>query len=231
MSIVDIRQTHRLFAAFLLLASLQANADEWRTQVEQPLCSRWEEIAGVGHDCAVSFPGLSPNFRLPDCQHPVDVSLLRPLQPGRNGVELGCESPWWRQNLAIQLHIFKPVAVLARAVGSNQPLTPADISLVRHDIGALSKEYFTELEQVAGMTLRRNLRAGTVLSADMLEHPLLIQRGEQVTIRVVKPGIRIEMKGSALEDGKIGERIRVRNEQSQKVVSGLVLERGLVQVE
>ncbi len=231
MSIVDIRRTHRLFAAFLLAAAVDVSAGDWQEPVVQHICSRWSDIAGSGDECVVVFPGLSPNFRLQDCPQPVSVTLLRPLQPGRNGVELGCESPWWRQNLAIQLQIFKPVVVLARAAGIDQTLGHDDISLVRHDIGSLSKEFFTAPEQVTGMKIRRNLRAGTVLSGDMLVSPQLIGRGEQVNIRVIRAGIRIEMKGTALENGKEGDRIRVRNEQSQRIVTGVVLERGLVQVE
>ena len=231
MSIVDIHQTPRLFAAFLLLAASCAGAEDWQDQVTQQLCLRWQAIAGADGECEVSYPGLSPNFRLPECQQAFTLNLLRPLQSGRNGLELSCESPWWRQNLAIQLHIFKPVVVLARASGSHQVLNGTDLSLVRHDIGTLPKGFFTSLDQVAGMQLRRSLRAGTILSTDLLEASIVINRGDQVKIRIIKPGIRIESEGSAMEEGRVGERIRVRNDRSGKVLTARVLEHGLVQVE
>jgi flagella basal body P-ring formation protein FlgA len=65
----------------------------------------------------------------------------------------------------------------------------------------------------------------------MLDPPVIINRGERVKIRVNRPGIRIEMNGTALENGRQDERIRVRNEQSQKIVYGRAAGRGLVQVE
>lgn len=234
MSIVDILNQHRIFAAFLLLLlpwSGAAHADDWQQRIQADLCGRWEDIGGPGADCSVSFPGLSPNFQLQHCEQPWQINLLRPLQPGRNGLEISCEQPWWRQNLAVQIHIFREVAVLARGVSAGQKLTAADISLVRHDIGGLSKDFLTAADTLPGMELRRTLRAGTVLSRDMLALPVLVERGQLVTIRVQRPGLRIEMKGTALDAGSAGERIRVRNDSSQKILSATVIESGLVQID
>lgn len=239
MSIVDILRRDRLFAAFLLLLllpmllplSVAASTSDWQQQVSDELCQRWQDIGGPGADCSVSFPGLSPNFQLQHCEQPWQINLLRPLQPGRNGLEISCEQPWWRQNLAVQIQIFREVAVLARSVSAGQKLTAADISLVRHDIGGLSKDFLTSADTLPGMELRRTLRAGTVLSRDMIALPVLVERGQQVNIRVQRPGIRIEMKGTALDAGSAGDRIRVRNDSSQKIIRATVLERGLVQVD
>lgn len=231
MSIVDILNRSSIFAAFFLLTALPAAAEDWQRLVEDDLCQRWQDIGGDDADCRVSFPGLSPNFQLQNCAQPPQINLLRPLQPGRNGLELACEQPWWRQNLAIQIHIFKPVVVLARAVASNQTLTNDDITIISQDIGTLSRNFFTSAETLPGMQIRRNLRAGTILTNDMLSMPMLVNRGDQVTIRVIKPGIRIEMRGTALDAGRENDRIRVRNDQSQRVVTGRVIETGLVETE
>lgn len=230
MSIADIRQCHRIFAVFFCLLSLPASAD-WQSRISAALCSRWQEISGLQAECSVSFPGLSPSFQLPHCDLDWQQLLLRPLQPGRNGLEIQCEQPWWKQNLAVQLHIYTEVAVLAQPVSAGQTLTATDISFVRHDTGALNNGYLTEPAQLLGMEIKRSLRSGTVLNTDMLAPPLLINRGEQLSIRIQRPGIRIEMKGTALEAGRRGQRIRVRNDQAQKTLTAVVIDKGLVQVE
>src|SRR5690606_38335043 len=132
MSIVDILRRDRLVAAFLLRLllllllpmllplSVAASTSDWQQQVSDELCQRWQDIGGPGADCSVSFPGLSPNFQLQHCEQPWQINLLRPLQPGRNGLEISCEQPWWRQNLAVQIQIFREVAVLARSVSAGQ---------------------------------------------------------------------------------------------------------------
>lgn len=231
MSIVDIRRSHPIFAAFLLLMTLSASASDWQRVVNEKICRQWQGISGDQYQCEVSFPTLTSNFSLPACNEDWQLALLRPLQPGRNGLEISCSSPWWKQNVALQLHAYTEVAVLTQPVTIGHVLSEADINMVRHDIGAISKEFFTDADAVIGQQIRRQLRAGTILNADMLNNPIVINRGEQVTIRTQKPGISIEMKGVALEQGRSGERIRVRNDRSGKVVTGTVAAAGLVLVQ
>lgn len=231
MSIVDIRHSHPIFAAFLLLLSLSASAQDWQRVVNEKICTQWQGISGDQYQCEVSFPALSGNFNLPACTEDWQLALLRPLQPGRNGLEISCNNPWWKQNVALQLHAYAQVAVLTQPVSIGQVLSAADISMVRHDIGTISKEFFTDANAVIGQQIRRQLRAGTILNADMLNNPIVINRGEQVVIRTQKPGLSIEVKGIALEQGRSGERIRVRNERSGTIVTGSVIAAGLVLVQ
>jgi flagella basal body P-ring formation protein FlgA len=236
MSIVENQRRCRIFAAIFLAAipllyAPATQASGWQQDVEQRLLIRWQEISGHESDSALSFPGLPADYQLPDCEGGFDLALVKPLQAGRNGLELSCNTPYWKQHLAVQLHIYKAVAVLRKPVSAGQPLTADDISMVRHDTGELTKGYYLHPEDVQEQISRRSLRAGTVLSPDMLDPPVIINRGERVKIRVNRPGIRIEMNGTALENGRQDERIRVRNEQSQKIVHGRVAGRGLVQVE
>jgi len=236
MSIVENLRHRRIFAAIFLagialLCAPLAQASDWQKEVEQRLLKRWQEISGDKADSAISFPGLQANYQLPDCAAGFELALVKPLQAGRNGLELSCSAPYWKQHLALQLHIYKPVAVLRQAVSADQPLTSADISMVRHDIGELTKGYYIRKEDVNEQVSRRSQRTGTVLSPDMLDPPIIISRNERVKIRVNRPGIQIQMNGTALENGRLDERIRVRNEQSQKIVFGRVAGRGLVQVE
>ena len=43
--------------------------------------------------------------------------------------------------------------------------------------------------------------------------------------------LRVTAKGEAQQDGRAGEKIRVRNVDSRKEIVGRVVERGLVEVE
>lgn len=102
---------------------------------------------------------------------------------------------------------------------------------MRQDDGALSKSTLTHNHEVLGLQSKRSLKAGTILNHDMLEAPTLIKRGDTVRIRVIKPGIAIEMTGTAMTQGKLNERIAVRNDSSQKTLSATVISAGIVQVE
>lgn len=234
MSIVENQHARRIFAAiFLILCALQADAapaGEWRETVSQWLINHWQSISGRADNASISYPGLPADYRLPDCTQPLRIDPVRDLQPGRNGLEVSCRKPYWKQHLAVQLHVYREVAVLAQAAAADSALKEDDLSYIRQDTGELNKGYFTREDALTGQLLRRSQRAGTVLTPDMIEAPMVIERGDEVTIRVEKPGIRIESKGTAMEPARAGERLRVRNNQSQKVITATAVSAGLVQV-
>lgn len=231
MSIVENLNYHRLFAFFFLLSLAASSNADWQAEVTQQLCAQWQRISTQTQDCDISFPSLSSQYQLPDCADHWQLSVLRPLQAGRNGIEIQCSQPYWKQNVAIQLHSYKQVAVLARPVEIGQRLSAEDVSFIRHDAGTLSKNSLIHPEQVVGREIKRSLKAGTVLNSDMLDAPLLIKRGEQVSIILIRPSLKIEMAGTALSAGRLDERIPVRNNSSQITVNARVIATGIVQVE
>ena len=65
----------------------------------------------------------------------------------------------------------------------------------------------------------------------MVDLPDLVQRGQLLKIRLVRPGIQVEIKGEALSRGHLGEQIQVRNTQSGTTLFAEVIGDGLVQVQ
>jgi len=234
MSIVDNQKKRRIFAVIFLSAAAQLACAEmntdWRTLVSGHLLDRWQQVAGTDSQASVSFPGLPASYQLAHCNHDLKIDPVKALQPGRNGIEVSCGSPYWKQHLAIQLHVFRDVAILTQAVASDAVISADDIRYVSRDTGELNQGFFTADDGLNGMIMRRSQRAGTVVSANMVEAPQVIERGDEVLIQVMRPGIRVEMKGTALESARAGERLRVRNNQSDKIVTARAVRAGLVQV-
>jgi flagella basal body P-ring formation protein FlgA len=72
-----------------------------------------------------------------------------------------------------------------------------------------------------GLVARHRLAANTVLRPHMVgtpESPTAVTRNQTVAIRVERPGLLITAVGKAMEDGKAGEFIKVRNVDSQRVI-------------
>jgi flagella basal body P-ring formation protein FlgA len=61
--------------------------------------------------------------------------------------------------------------------------------------------------------------------------PILVKRGDTVTITTSNPNLAIAMQGTALMDGAQGQRIRVKNTTSNRVISGVVTKAGVVSVD
>ena len=56
-----------------------------------------------------------------------------------------------------------------------------------------------------------------------LEAPTLVRRGALVTMEIKTPMMRLTARGKALDNGTLGETVRIRNIQSKRVIQGTVV--------
>ena len=83
-----------------------------------------------------------------------------------------------------------------------------------------------------GFIARRPLAAKTVLQANMVgpvKPEIVIERNQNVVIRIVRPLLVVTAMGKAMQDGREGEYIKVRNQDSQRIVLAKVKEDGTVE--
>ena len=85
----------------------------------------------------------------------------------------------------------------------------------------------TQLKQ---MRANRRVSKGTVLISNMVERIPKILSGKLVTIVADFNGVRVKSSGTALADGFIGQEISVKNRLSKRVIFGVVMPNGDVQV-
>lgn len=176
---------------------------------------------------------LDPRLRLPLC--PADAlsaSLESPAEPvGRVTVRLSCESEVrWRLFVPAQVSLFQQVLVITRPLGRHSLIQPGDLALLERDVGLLGNGYLSNPQQVAGMRLRRQVNADTVLSPNLLEQDEVVKRGDKVVISAANTQVSVRMSGEALESGNTGSQISVRNVRSGRVVKARVMGPGQVEV-
>ncbi len=76
-----------------------------------------------------------------------------------------------------------------------------------------------------GLLAKRSLPAGTVISSGMvgsIEPAVVIKRNQNVVIKIEQPGFVISATGKALQNGKVDELIKVRNTDSQRIITAKV---------
>lgn len=82
-----------------------------------------------------------------------------------------------------------------------------------------------------GMVAARRLRAGTIIRPGMLKPlrpAIIVRRNQIVTMRINGIGFVISTRGQALQDGRHGECIKVRNVRTRRVVTARVCFDGVV---
>ena len=83
-----------------------------------------------------------------------------------------------------------------------------------------------------GFVAVRDLPAGTVIVPGMAKPPkpqVIIERNQSVVIRIERAGIAVTAMGKAVEQGKLGQCIKVRNIDSQRVILAKVNDDGTVE--
>ncbi len=170
-------------------------------------------------------PGdLSWEARIPDRFYQggsVPVSLIL-----RAGVEKAREV-----RVHARVEIYADVIVARNSLRRHQVVEENDVQVVNKNITLLPGDVATDLQEVLGKRMRLSVNSQEVLRKSMVEVPPLVKKGDRVTLLVENPSFRITSAGEVREDGRKGDRIRVINISSKKVVQGRVLDNHTVQVD
>jgi flagella basal body P-ring formation protein FlgA len=67
-----------------------------------------------------------------------------------------------------------------------------------------------------------NIQVGRILTDGMLEPPTLVQRGDSLIVYIPLGSAQIILNGIALDSGSLGEDIRVRNPDSNVIITAEV---------
>ncbi len=78
------------------------------------------------------------------------------------------------------------------------------------------------LEQVVGKILLRPVRRGATVSLDDISTAITVRHGSKVDVDVESDGVHLRFEAVAEMDGRLGDRIRLRNLQSSNIFVGEV---------
>lgn len=189
--------------------------------------------AGIAGRYEIQVNRLDPRLRMPTCDSPLYTRLESPAQPvGRVTVRVGCDggAPW-SLLVQAQVRLYRQVVVAQRPLARGTILGPRDIDWRERDVGTLNQGYLTEPEQALGSKLTRPMNIDQVLTPNHLERPAVVNKGDQVVISANSAGLSVRMPGEALEEGAVGQQVRVRNLSSQRVIRARVTGPGQVAVD
>ena len=217
----------------LWLSFCQAEQSILEQQLSAQLMKQWQAISQhPQEEVIVKISGLPAGYTAPNCDTGFQFELQQDLTPGRNPVQVSCASKHaWQLNLIANLQVWRQVVINQQALRNKALIRASQLRLKKSNIALLHRGYFTDLQQVAGSISKRSLKPGTTLTPAMIELPVLIARGQPVTLRVSTPAVTVEMAGEALRKGRAGERIRVRNMNSGKILFGTVISSELVLIQ
>jgi flagellar basal body P-ring formation protein FlgA len=112
--------------------------------------------------------------------------------------------------------------VLLRPVSPGEMIAERDVGRITVAADRFLQGYIADAGDVIGKTPRRALRPNEPLRAGDLHVPLVVKRGEIVTLVLETPSLQLTAQGKAIEDGGQGATIRVANVKSGRVIEAVV---------
>lgn len=109
------------------------------------------------------------------------------------------------------------LAVVARGgIARGQTFAPSDVEVREVMLTSARGEPATDPRAVIGQVAAAVLRADTVIYPEHVQSPLMVRRGELVTVRALAGGLSVRTVARAMDDGPLGQQIQVRNERSRQ---------------
>lgn len=129
------------------------------------------------------------------------------------------------------IEVWSDVVLTVKPLGRYQPIEAEDILVKKMNLARVPANVVVRADQVLGLRARHNIAANCVLRSDQIESPPVVRRGDVVQMVAESDVLKVAVKGMAKENGAVGERIRVMNLRSRKIIHAEVLDEQTVQVE
>jgi flagella basal body P-ring formation protein FlgA len=180
----------------------------------------------------ISLIPIDSQLKLPECAEPLEAfTTIDLIKAGRNSIGIRCNAEKkWSIFTSSVIKFYQQVLVLSKPIQRGEIITSQHLSLEKRDVSNLRDDFFTETGQVENKQAIRQTQAGAILSLRNFVDPKLIKRGDKVIISAIQPAFAIRMSGIAVMDGTKGQSIRIKNQNSGRIINATVVGSGLVAV-
>ncbi len=127
----------------------------------------------------------------------------------------------------VLVHTYAKVPVAVRRIFRGKIIEPEDVRWELQPLrGSLSR--YVKASELIGAVAKRQIEAGKVITKSAIEPDYAVKKRRSVKIVYQRGAIYIELLGLALQNGKVGDVIRVKNISTNKVLRCKVVRNGVV---
>jgi flagella basal body P-ring formation protein FlgA len=132
-------------------------------------------------------------------------------------VTICSDSATRKLNIIAMARAWQDQVIVARPLAYKQMLRADDFTTRRVLTDSLPEQTLLRLDQCIGQQAAGDLKPGTVMMARMVDPVPLVRAGQLVTVTLTEGSVQIRSVGRALEQGSLGQNIKVRNETTRDV--------------
>jgi flagella basal body P-ring formation protein FlgA len=120
------------------------------------------------------------------------------------------------------------IVVPAHDIARGDVIGESDLTYATVDGSALMSGVPTKMDEIKGMQARRVLGAGQVFRSDDVRRPIVIIKGQTVTMQFAAPGVELSAMGRAMSEGGVGDTVTIQNPASYRMIAATVIAPGTV---
>lgn len=132
-------------------------------------------------------------------------------------------------NFTVRVRIYDVVLVAAHDLSYDKPISAADFRQDEIIVDGRT-DFIQDFSLIKNLVPSRMIRAGSPVTLNMFRTAMVIVANQPVRLRIRYHGIEASAKGIAMNRGRVGEMIKVKNESSGKIITGRVVDEQTVEV-
>lgn len=199
--------------------------DAVQGQLQQVGASGLMDIVLDQRNLEVYLPtSVKPDFGVQDLHYDQQGQRFRAE------LQVAVDTPYFQQiALTGRVVPLVEVAVLKTSLPPDTIIAEDDIVWTKLPVERAG-DALRQAKAVIGMAMRRQMPEQSLLRATDVMPPRVVLRGQIVTMRVKQPNLELTAQGRALQDGAVGDVVRITNTQSNRVIEAKVTAPGLVEI-
>ncbi|HEY0685249.1 MAG TPA: flagellar basal body P-ring formation chaperone FlgA [Steroidobacter sp.] len=217
---------------YTLLFSLALPAsDAWSASAVENAVERVarEHVSRYADSIGWTNPQLKlklSSANLGGCPDDARIETIDARHPSRMRFAVLCNGE--KREVVVRATIAADVVVATQDLKAGRPIDASSLTLERRDVTA-TPGALANIEDVAGKTSRRAMRAGQLVDRRWLNESVLVKRNAKVTIVARNAGVEVHVAAEALQSGKRGEVISVKNSTNGAVIRVRVIAQDTVE--
>ncbi|MEW5819974.1 MAG: flagellar basal body P-ring formation chaperone FlgA [Cyanobacteriota bacterium] len=130
----------------------------------------------------------------------------------------------------VTMALYDKVWVATQPIQRDDALSAANIQVERRDISRLANTYAKAITDLTNTRVKKTFNAGDIIDHRFVEKDPIVVRNALVEVIFQSKTISIAIPAQAMENGHIGDIIRVKSDKFNKEYIGKVIDRGVVLV-
>ncbi len=202
----------------------RASNDITRFDIEAALAKKMQgETAGTRFK--MSLDNKSAGFRVPkgaDKTVRIESFSYDPAAGTFKAAVAAAAAPDSAQTVTGHYCAIERIPVLNTPLNAGDIITRADISYVDMLSTDVSSSMVTSAANLIGRTPRFGLQAMRPVTVTAVKMPVIIKKGELVTMVLNSPLMHLTAMGRAMQSGAVGDAINVMNPSSKQIIAAVV---------